>query len=173
MSKQAVNVEARLYCGIDVSAAELVTAVLVEGHAARRKTFPNHARGHRALLLWLRKLGAAARVSLEATGIYSLDLALALEAAEAVEVAVLNPRLVNRFAETLRRSRTDKADAEVLAEYSRRMPFAPWRRPSESALALRGIARHLAALTVDHTRQKNRLGTAQSSAGRRAAWCGI
>lgn len=163
MSKQAGKAEARLYCGIDVSAAELVVVVLMESGPMRSKSFANHARGHRALVAWLRKLGRAARVSLEATGIYSLDLALALEAAEGIEVAVLNPRLVNRFAETMRRSKTDKADAEVLSEYSLRMPFEPWRRPSQSALALRGIARHLAALTVDHTRQKNRLGTAQAS----------
>jgi len=66
-------------------------------------------------------------VSMEATGIYSLDAALALDAVEGIEVAVLNPKLVNRFAQTLRRSKTDAADAVVLAEYSRRMPFHLYR----------------------------------------------
>jgi transposase len=37
------------------------------------------------------------RVSLETTGIYSLDLALVLDAAEGIEVAVLNPKVVNRL----------------------------------------------------------------------------
>ena len=50
-------------------------------------------------------------MSLEATGTYSLDVALALDAAEGIEVAVLNPKTVSRFAETLRRSKTDAADA--------------------------------------------------------------
>ena len=42
-------------------------------------------------------------MSLEATGIYSLDLAVALDAADGIEVAVLNPKVVHRFAQTLRR----------------------------------------------------------------------
>jgi transposase len=56
-------------------------------------------------------------------GIYSLDLAFALASAEGIEVAVLNPKVANRFAQTIRRSKTDAADAEVLAEYTHRMPF--------------------------------------------------
>jgi len=66
---------------------------------------------------------------LEATGVYSLDLAVALDNAEGIEVAVLNPKVANRFAQTIRRSKTDAADAEILAEYSRRMPFTSWLRP--------------------------------------------
>jgi transposase len=112
----------------------------------------------------LQKSGASVRVSLEATGIYSLDVALALERADGIEVAVLNPRTAHRFAETLRRSKTDAADAQALAEYSRRMPFVAWVRPSEAALALRAISRHLATLTEDHARLKNRLHAAAGSA---------
>lgn len=163
MGKQSVGQEGWSYCGVDVSAGELVAASWMEGCPLRKKIFANHAAGHRALIAWLRKAGRA-RVSLEATGVYSLDLALALDAAEGIEVAVLNPGRVNRFAQTLRRSKTDAADAEALAEYSRRMPFEPWRRPARAALELRAIARHLAALTVEHTRQMNRLGTARGSA---------
>jgi transposase len=66
---------------------------------------------------------------LEATGIYSLDLAFALDAAEGIEVAVLNPKIDNRFAQTIRRSKTNVADAEVLAEYTHRMPFTAWIAP--------------------------------------------
>ena len=73
----------------------------------------------KALIAWLRKAGAVARVWLESTGIYSLDLALRLEGAEGIELAVLNPKRVTEFAQTLRRSKSDAADALVLAEYSR------------------------------------------------------
>ena len=102
-------------------------------------------------------------MSLEATGIYSLDLALALDAAEQIEVAVLNPKVVNRFAQTLRRSKTDSADARVLAEYSRRMPFTAWRAPDRNGLQLRTISRHIDGLSVEHTREQNRLHAAQGS----------
>jgi transposase len=77
------------------------------------------------------------RVSLETTGVYSLDLSMALNAAARIEVAVLNPKAANRFAQTIRRSKTDAAGAEVLAEYSRRMPFTAWRAPNPNGLRLR------------------------------------
>ena len=74
------------------------------GAARRQRSFPNRTRGHQALIRWLQKDGTRVRVCLEATGLYSLDLALALHAASGIEVAVLNPKVVNRFAATLCRS---------------------------------------------------------------------
>ena len=156
------SAEIGIGCGIDVSARELVAAWQSDEQRQQR-TFVNRAHGHRALIAWLRKLGGPPRVCLEATGVYSLDIALALEAA-GLEVAVLNPRAVCRFAETLRRSKTDAADAQVLAEYARRMPFQPWQPPSPAALQLRAITRHRAALSKQHTMQLNRLRAAEASA---------
>ena len=94
---------------------------------------------------------------------FSLDVALALHAASGIEVAVLNPKMVHRFAATLCRSKTDPADAQVLAEYARRMPFQSWHPPQAAALELRTITRHIAALTQQHTRQANRLHAASAS----------
>ena len=68
---------------------------------------------------------------------FTLDLAFALDAAEGIEVAVLNPKVANRFAQTIRRSKTDAADAEVLAEYTHWMPFTAWIAPSASSMRLR------------------------------------
>lgn len=154
---------AKVFCGIDVSAQTLaVAAVLPEG-AFRERTFPNTSRGHEALIAWLATLALCARVSLESTGIYSMDLALALDHARPVEVAVLNPKDMHRFASTLRRSKTDSADARALAEYSLRMPFIAWRAPSHAQLELRSLSRHLHALTEEHTRIKNRMHVARGS----------
>lgn len=152
-----------LGCGIDVSAAQLMV-VLESGKPGHlQRSFPNRAPGHRALIVWLQKTGHKVRVCLEATGLYSLDLALALHAASGIEVAVLNPKVVNRFAATLCRSKTDPADAQVLAEYARRMPFQLWQPPQAVALDLRAITRHIAALTQQHTRESNRLHAASAS----------
>jgi len=165
MSKRSVSPCAVLYCGIDVSAATLQVAVQPEGgHGFEQREFANSAAGHKQLLGWLSKRGALARVSLEATGIYSLDVALALDAADGIAVAVLNPRTVHQFAESLRRSKTDPADAVALAEYSRRMDFVAWARPSVAALELRSISRHIETLTEEHARLKNRLHAARGSA---------
>lgn len=165
MSKESGRSQGMVWTGIDVSAATLAVAVQQQGREGfRQKQFANSAPGHRQLIAWLLKCGDRVRVSMEATGTYSLDVALALDAAEGIEVAVLNPKTVNRFAQTLRRSKTDAADAVALAEYSRRMEFVPWQRPSRGGLELRTLSRHIATLTEDHTRWGNRLHAAQASA---------
>jgi transposase len=163
MSKLIDTLRATVFCGIDVSAATLAVAVIEQDQPLQQREFANRASGHKALIGWLHKRKAQVRVSLEATGIYSLDLALALNEAPGIEVAVLNPKMVNRFAQTLRRSKTDAADALVLAEYSSRMPFTAWQPPSLSALRLRAVGRHSAALVVQHTREQNRLHAAEGS----------
>jgi len=64
--------------------------------------------------------------SLEASGNYSLDLCLALHAADGIELSVINPRLARRFAESLgTRSKTNPVDARVLCLYAQRMPPLP------------------------------------------------
>src|SRR5260370_4232113 len=103
------------------------------------------------------------RVCLEATGLYSLDLALSVHDAPGIALAVLNPKAVCRFAETLRRSKTDPADALVLLDYARRMPWQSWQPPSATALVLRSITRRFAALTKQHTMEANRLHAAEAS----------
>jgi len=168
MNKPPVVSEARVFCGIDVSAETLAAAIIEHDQPdldrrIEQREFPNRPSGHKALIGWLGKRKSVARVSMEATGIYSLDVALALDAAAGIEVAVLNPKMVNRFAQTLRRSKTDAADAAVLAEYSRRMPFQPWRPPSMKALQLRAITRQIESLTVQHTREQNRLHASAGS----------
>lgn len=155
--------QSSVFCGIDVSAETLAVAVIELNQPLQQREFANSPNGHKALLAWLGKRKTRVRVSLEATGIYSLDLALALDAAEGIEVAVLNPKRIHDFARSLRRSKTDSADAAVLAEFSMRMEFKPWPRPSRSALALRAISRHIEALGVEHTRAFNRLHAAQGS----------
>lgn len=152
------------WCGIDVSALQLVVAFQSGTLPVQQRTFFNRPSGHRELLRWLQRSNVTIRVCLEATGIYSLDLALVLHACSSIELAVLNPKAVCRFAETLRRSKTDPADALVLLEYSQRMPWQPWQPPSATAMALRSITRRFAALTKQHTMEANRLHAAQVSA---------
>src|ERR1039457_3926723 len=99
MNKPNSNYPSTLFCGIDVSARSLSVALIEPEHSVSVREFANSTSGHKALLAWLGKHHALVRVSLEATGIYSLDLALVLDAAPQIELAVLNPKLVNRFAQ--------------------------------------------------------------------------
>ena len=164
MNKLVSTQQATEFCGIDVSAASLSVALIAPDGGLAQREFSNDASGHGALSVWLKKCSSRIRVSLEATGIYSLDLALALDAEASVELMVLNPKLVNRFAQTLRRSKTDAADAVVLAEYSMRMPFCRWQRPQTSHLQLRTMSRYIGSLVVVQAGLKTRLRSAQSTA---------
>jgi transposase len=67
--------------GIDVSADGFTAAFDRRGEDPEVLEFPNSSRSSQRLCRKLRKKGTAARVCLEATGIYSLDLALALHRA--------------------------------------------------------------------------------------------
>ena len=162
MNKSIPTSTATVFCGIDVSAGSLSVALIEPDRSVTQREFANCTSGHKALVGWLSKHNAPVRVSLEATGIYSLDLALALDAEAFIDLAVLNPKLVNRFAQTLRRSKTDAADALVLAEYSQRMPFTAWQRPNLQELRLRTISRYIESLVVDLVEVKNRLHAAES-----------
>src|SRR5258708_3622005 len=73
MSKVSVSSRATVFAGIDVSAATLAAAVQREDREGfEQREFANSAAGHRQMLAWLLKRGSQVRVSLEATGIYSL-----------------------------------------------------------------------------------------------------
>jgi len=50
---------------------------------------------------------------------------------------VINPEAAKRFAEAMQtRTKTDAVDAAVLAPFAQRMPFTPWQRPDDLALAI-------------------------------------
>ena len=144
-----------VFVGIDVSARELVLARLGEPEL---RIFANDQRGHKALIKNLIRNNTPVRVCLEATGIYSLDVAIALSQARNIEVMVANPRAVKDFAGAMMsRSKTDALDAVVLAEHAARMPFVPYVPCSMAALKLRSISRRIAALGKLMAAEKNRL----------------
>jgi transposase len=149
------------FVGVDVSAKTLVVHVQPPEGACQQLTFDNTREGHQKLCRRLTKSGRSTRVALEATGLYSLEVALALVQQPAVEVMVVNPRSLRDFARAqLRRSKTDTVDAQVLLEYVQRMRFQPWQPPTPQSLELRAIGRRLADLSDLITQEKNRLHAA-------------
>ena len=150
--------------GIDVSARTLVVSAAWDGTVDARKEFANDAGGHAQLVRWLTKGQRTARVGLEATGIYSFDLALALARAPRVAVMVVNPRAARDFARAhLQRAKTDRTDAATLREFVVRMPWVAWQAPPAPAVALRAVARRIASLVVARTQERNRLHAATAS----------
>lgn len=102
-------------------------------------------------------------VCLEATGIYHFDLSIALHDA-GVALMVVNPKASHNFARALmKNSKTDAVDAETLAQYTERMDFVAWTRPSDEKIALRSFARRIDALTRQKAAAKNRLHALSAS----------
>lgn len=154
------------WCGIDVSQRwmDASSALADKPHAGESKRFENTASGHAALIEWLRRGKSGARVVLEATGNYGLDLSMALHRSPGIEVMVLNPRAAKHFGEALmQRTRTDLTAAEVLRQYAERMEFEPWQPPSEQRLALRAIGRRMQSLGRMRSAERNRLHAVQIS----------
>jgi len=151
--------------GVDVSQETLDVAAHSPSGEHRTAQFANASAGHRQLIKWLTKGGRRARVVLESTGVYSLDLALALDAAKRIEVMVVNPRAARKFADAcLQRSCTDTTMAVALQEYAARMEFVPWTPPTPAVREVRAIARRIAALTLEKSRELNRQHAAGASA---------
>lgn len=144
--------------GVDVSAKQLHVAI--EG-VDEVLVFNNDAAGFKALVGKLTKGGRCARVVLEATGTYHLDLALVLHRHKRCRVSVVNPRSTKNFHDALNvRAKTDKVDARILLIYAERMAFAEWEAPDGPTLEYRALARYYDQLVREQTRVKNHLHAA-------------
>jgi transposase len=162
MAKQNLG---RAFAGGDVSSKEIVVALQRHDGQRERASFANTAAGHKSLVSWLGKRGAEVQIVIEATGIYSLDVAFALHRAKRIEVMVANPRAIADFARALmQRSKTDQLDAESILQFSLRMPFVAWVPPSSARLNLRAIMRRICALKLQMQQEANRLHAAEHAA---------
>ena len=158
--------------GIDVSKAVLDVAAQRDEGRLETARFANDPTGHKALIRWLTRGGRRVRVVLESTGTYSLDVALALHRTRGIAVMVANPRAIKQFTGALmQRSKTDLTAAVALRDFVIRMPFVAWQPPAAHVLELRGIARRIAALVVERTRERNRLHALAATAEASAVVC--
>lgn len=142
--------------GLDIAAESVELVTRQGGRNQKAERFEQSAKGHRRLITHLTRL-APERIVLEATGVYFLDLALALHH-EGLPVCVINPRAFRHFAELkLTGSKTDPIDAALLAEYAECMRPPLWQPPRKAALVLREIGRQVNRLVGERTAAKNRL----------------
>jgi transposase len=107
----------QIYIGIDVAKDSLVVATRLEGKVITSL----HNNDRKGINSFLKNLPAHSWCIMEATGVYSLRLAIALYE-NGIKVSVVNPLQTERFAQAkLKRSKTDKVDAALIAEYGERM----------------------------------------------------
>ena len=148
--------------GVDVDSEELVSMMKRAGQRLPLARFANTAAGHKKFMRWATKGTRVARVCLEATGIYSLEFALALHQAKNVEVMVVNPRAIKDFARAcMQRAKTDAVDAGGILDYLERMPSVACQPPVPKILELQAINRRIDQLHTELTREKNRRHAAE------------
>jgi transposase len=146
--------------GIDVS-NDVFDAAMCCASKILKRQFANTPSGHHQFMAWALRRAQAARVCLEATGIYHLQLALAIHRHPDIELMVVNPCAARRFAEAqMIRAKTDVIDAEGLLQYVQRMPFHAWHAPRVEVLQLQSLAHRLVQLDKELARERSRLHAA-------------
>lgn len=151
------------FIGCDVSKQKLDCALLCANSPDKplHKIVPNNAAGVRELLAWVAKKAAIApdslHVVLEATGPYH-EIAANVFFDAGCRVSVVNPAYPKHYAQSLGlKSKTDRADAVILARYGQAtsslrlwQPLAPCYRQ------LQVLASRHQALQADLQRERNR-----------------
>ena len=146
--------------GIDVSKKTFDVALL-RGERPKNGKFKNTPEGFTMLARWLKKEGVEGiHACMEATGTYGERLAEYLYEAGYV-VSVVNPAKIKGFAQSeLTRTKTDKADAALIARFCRAMRPEPWQPPAPEIKKLQALVRRLDELNGMLTQERNRLDTA-------------
>ena len=108
----------KTFIGIDIAKIKFDVAVLLENGKFKHKVFRNDSEGFMALQSWLNDFGNNMLVVMEATNIYHRKLADFLFN-EGFSVVVSNPKCMPNFAKSANlRSKTDKVDAKLLAQFA-------------------------------------------------------
>jgi transposase len=142
----------RTLCGVDLSSTSLDASIGVSGPFAH---FANTPAGIAQLASFCRTHGVEL-VAIEATGGYEQAVFTQLTGQHQLPVAILNPRSVRQFAQSMGRlEKTDKIDAGMIALFAevrrcRAMPLAPVEQRQ-----LRALVTRLRQLTELRVAQKN------------------
>jgi transposase len=147
------------FVGIDISKDYFDVAVEVKDKW-KHQQFSQTEKGFKAFLSWLGKLGITeSHICMEATGAYWYELAEFLSEA-AVQISVVNPTCIRRFAQSeLKRTKTDKVDAGIIARFCRTMNPPFWQLPAPEVRLLQMLVRRVYDLTKIRRQERTRLST--------------
>ena len=154
--------------GIDIAKHTFDIAKPLERDKYRTKAkVANTPEGFKQFDQWLEKHAEPhCWVLMEATSVYHEALATHLHQ-QGYQVCVINPARIAKYAQSeLRRVKTDKTDAKLIARYAQRHleELRPWEPEPESIRQLRGLVRRLADLKELAQMERNRLDVSAESA---------
>lgn len=151
----------KISVGIDISKAKFDAAILFENNKIKTKKFENKLSGFLELMAWFKKHDALnAHICLEATGIYGEALATYLFEANH-SVSIVNPAQIKGFAQSeLSRTKTDKADSQLIARFCRAISPPLWQPKPAHIRELQAWVRRLEGLQDLYQQEANRLEVA-------------
>lgn len=150
-----------MFLGLDISKANF-DAVLLDSLTAkpRHKAFPNTPAGFQRLQEWIGQAPVhpcTVHACLEATGTYGQALARFLHE-HGHTVSLSNPAQIKAFAKTqLARTKTDKADAILIARFCLLHRPPAWTPPAPETSELQAWVRRLESLHEMRQMENNRL----------------
>lgn len=151
--------------GVDIAKSSFDVRLLSESKNLSAQ-FKNNQEGFEALADWLNAHGLGElHACMEATNRYWEDLADYLAVKH--DVSVVNPMVIKGFAMSqLRRNKTDKLDALVIAEYCLKMQPKLWIAPSQTERDLKEKVRYRQTLENTIRQHQSRLRDARSQSVR-------
>jgi transposase len=143
--------------GIDVSKLTL-DVVLVWGEQMEHRVIQNDPKGFRELTDWINKTHPERiHACMEATGRYGLAAAEYLYSC-GFQVSVVNPARIKAYSMSkLRRNKTDKADAKLIAEFCEKEKPSLWSPLAAHFQALKDLVYHLEDLQGAKRQESNRM----------------
>ena len=121
--------------GIDISKATFDVCFLSE-NVWKHSVFTNDLEGFKKFIA---QIGTDDHCVMEASGPYYLPLATYLYQA-GIALSVVNPLVIRRFCQMrLKRAKTDKKDAQAIAEYALTNPVKTWEPEPEAIVGLKQL----------------------------------
>lgn len=143
--------------GIDVSKATIDCCLIKDGIFFERK-FGNDCAGYGRLKQWLIENGASEKLHCccEATGNYYEPMAEYI-LGQGYKISVENPRKIKGFGvAVLQRSKTDKQDAKLIAQYCKAMDPPLWRPLTQEQRQLQELTRYISRLKRLRAAEQNK-----------------
>lgn len=162
MKPKNSNIE--FYLGIDISIADFHVALLraLDHKVTAQKTFSNNSKGYQALYNWLVQNTSAnlpVHLCFEATGSYGDGVAFFIYDKK-VKLSVVNLRAIKAHgASSLRRCKSDPADAHLIADFCMEKQPPAWIAPTPPQQKVKAFSRRLTALKKSLAQEKNRRDT--------------
>jgi transposase len=150
------------YVGIDISKYKHDCFIATESGAVIKNSFSfnNDYHGFNHFLSVLKSLDSSQdlRIGLEATGHYGTNLKMFLYDNN-YSFMELNPLLSERFRQvtSLRKTKTDKLDSEMISKMLLTLPYKPYSTKSYHILSLKSLTRLRFNMVVERTKYKVRL----------------